>query len=225
MISYGVTEDIQISGSLPISLQRSPYMQRGRLTAPMSSAKDVEGLFSWRFHRRVLGAGSRVESTLTAGAAAPLEQYGSDGMKAAPSAHISAATGYISRAHYFWVGGGYHWHSQRALDRMGDVTFLTAVYGHRPGFLRWDYPKPDLRFLVEAVVEHTKRARHHGFEVLASGGRTAFIGPSALLLYKAFGAEAGLLLPVYQDNDFLPRERFRFAANVSYFFWRHGRPE
>ena len=222
MIGYGITEDLQISGSLPIRLQGSIYMPRGRMTAMMSSAKEIEGLVSWRFHRRVIGAGARVESTLTGGVAAPLEQFSPDGMKAAPSAHISAASGFVSRAHYFWLGGGYHWHAQRGLDRMGNVSFLSAVYGYRPPFLRQDYPKPDLRFFVEAIAEHTERGTHHGFEVLSSGGRSMFVGPSALLLYKAYAIEAGILFPLHQDNRFAPAERYRFALNASYFFWRHG---
>jgi hypothetical protein len=222
MISTGITEDLQISVSLPIRLQSNIYMPRGRMMTGMSSDLDIEGLVAWRFQRRTLGAGSRFESTLTAGAAAPLEQFSPDGMRAAPSAHISAATGFVSRSHYWWIGGGYHWHGERSLDRMGNMTFVSAVYGYRPPFLQGDYPKPDLRFFVEALAEDVKHGRHHGFEVLSSGGRSAFVGPSALLLYKAFGAEAGILFPVYQGNDYVLPERFRFALNVTYFFWRKG---
>jgi hypothetical protein len=31
--------------------------------------------------------------------------------------------------------------------------------------------------------------------------------------------EGGMLFPAYQDTNFGPKERFRFALNVSYFFW------
>jgi len=141
-------------------------------------------------------------------------------MQAAASANVSAATGYVSRAHYVWVGGGYQYHDQRGLDHMGDVVYVSGVYGYRPPALRLDYPKPDLRFFVEATAEGTERGRHDGFELLTSGGKAVFVGPTALLLYKAYALEGGMLFPVYQDTNFGPQERFRFAINASYFFWR-----
>ena len=46
------------------------------------------------------------------------------------------------------------------------------------------------------------------------------VGPTVLLLYKAYGIEGGVLFPVYQrTNGSQPEERFRFGVNVSYFFW------
>jgi len=221
MISFGITEDLQISASVPITLVSSTFfMPRGRMIASMSSAKDLETAVSWRFHRRVSGAGSRFESTVSAGVALPLTQYTPDGMQAAASLHLSAATGYVSRTHYVWVGGGYQHHDQRGLDRMGHVVFVSGVYGYRPPALRLDYPKPDLRFFVEGMAERTGRGRHHGFELLTSGGTAVFVGPTALLLYKAYAFEGGVLFPVYQNTNFGPEERFRFGVNVSYFFWR-----
>jgi hypothetical protein len=219
MISFGLTEDLQISGSVPVSLVSSYFMPRGRLMAMMSSANEVEAIVSWRFHRLASGAGSRFESTLTAGAATPLDDYTPDGMQTAPSVHVGGATGWVSRAQYVWLGAGYQHHGQRGLDQMGDVAFVSAVYGYRPPALRLDYPKPDLRFFVEAIGEHTEAALHHGLEMLTSGGTAVFVGPTALLLYKAYGLEGGMLFPVYQRTTFAPKERFRFGVNVSYFFW------
>ncbi|HEY7500833.1 MAG TPA: hypothetical protein VH740_20080 [Vicinamibacterales bacterium] len=220
MIGFGITEDLQISASVPISLVSSSFMPRGRMVASMSAEKDIEAIASWRFHRRATGAGSRFESTVSAGASLPLTQYRPDGMQAASSFHLSAASGYVSRTHYVWVGGGYHHHDQRGLDRMGDVAFVTGVYGYRPPALRLDYPKPDLRFFVEAVGERTARGRHHGFVFETSGGSALLVGPTALLLYKAYALEGGVLFPLYQDTNLGPAERLRFAVNFSYFFWR-----
>ena len=220
MISVGITEDLQISASVPIVLESSIYMPSGRIMAMMSSAKELEALLSWRVHRRVTGAGTRFESTIAVGGAAPLERYTPDGMLAAASVHVSAATGYVSRAHYAWVGGGYQYHDQRGLDQMGHVTYLSAVYGYRPPFLRLDYPKPDLRFFVEAMGERTTRGLHNGFELLSSGGTAVFLGPTALLLYKAYAFEGGVMVPVHQRTNGGPEERLRFGVNVSYFFWR-----
>jgi hypothetical protein len=219
MISFGVTEDLQISGSLPITLESGLFMPRGRATAMMTSAREFEAMAAWRFQRRDAGAGARLESTVFAGGSLPLETYRPDGMRAAPSMHAAAATGYASRTHYFWLGGGYQHHTEREGSRMGDVVYYSVVYGYRPPALQLDYPKPDLRFFVEAVGERTARGKHHGFELLSSGGTAIFIGPTALLLYKAYGLEGGILFPAYQRTNGQPPEQFRFAVNLSYFFW------
>lgn len=218
MISFGITEDLQVSGSLPITLVTPIYMPRGRFAASMSPSRELESSVAWRFHKRAMGS-SRFESTLVGGVTVPLEQRRGDGMHATPSVHISAVSGYASRAHYFWVGGGYQHHSERQGDRMGHVAYSSVVYGFRPPALRLDYPKPDLRFFVEASGEHTARARHHGFDMPASGGTAVLVGPTALLLYKAVGISGGVLFPVYQRTNFAPAERFRANINFTYFFW------
>ena len=102
----------------------------------------------------------------------------------------------------------------------GDTVFYSAVYGYRPPALQLDYPKPDLRFFVEAVGERTARGQHFGFDVVHSGGASFFVGPTALLLYKEYGLEGGILFPVYQQTNGAPAERFRIGVNVTYFFWR-----
>jgi hypothetical protein len=218
MISFGITEDLQISASLPVNLVTPVYMPRGRLTATMSSMQELETSAAWRFHRKTMGS-SRFESTLTGGVALPLESVRSDGMRATASMNVSAATGYASRAHYFWAGAGYVRQDERRGDKPGDVTFYSLVYGYRPPALRLEYPKPDLRFFVEAIGEHTGVARHHGFEMLWSGGTAVFAGPSTLLLYKAYGISGGVLFPVYQRTNGDPHERFRANINFTYFFW------
>src|SRR5688572_9756050 len=115
MIGYGITEDLQISLSVPIQLATSRTMPMGRMTAMMSGSKDVEALVGWRLHRREIGEGARFESTVYAGGAVPLEGTRA-GMRTAPSTYVAAASGYASRAHYFWVGGSYN----RPLDDGGD---------------------------------------------------------------------------------------------------------
>jgi hypothetical protein len=218
MISFGITEDLQISGSLPIRLETSVLMPRGRMVSMMSSVKEIEASAAWRFHRRVTGVGTRFESTVSGGVGLPLEEYSPDGMRTAPSAHVSAATGYVSRGQYIWVGGGYQQHRKTDFEQVGSVTYVSAVYGYRPRFLRLDYPKPDLRFFVEAMAERTERGKHFGLDMLSSGGDAVFVGPTALLLYKAYAIEGGVMFPAYQRTTSFP-ERRRFAVNVSYFFW------
>ncbi len=219
MISFGITEDLQISASLPVPLQSSVYMPMGRMMSLMSSEREFESIVSRRVHRRPTKSGGRLESTLMAGFTLPLTEFAPDGMETAPSMTVSAATGYASRAHYVWVSGGYQRRTETEGTRMGDVAYVSAVYGYRPPALRVDYPKPDLRFFVEAVAEHTGMARHFGFDLLFTGSKAVFAGPTALLLYKAYAVQGGVLLPVYQRTNGLPNERLRFGINVSYFFW------
>lgn len=219
MISFGLTEDLQISGSLPIALRSGNHMPMGRMTSLMSAGTELEVLTGWRFHRRPAGDGARIESTAYAGVTAPLESHRA-GIRTAPSVYGSIASGYASRAHYFWIGGGYQRYADDAGDRAGDITSYSVVYGYRPRALRLDYPRPDLRFFVEAVGEITDAARHGGTVMPDTGGHVVMIGPTALLLYKAYGIEGGVQFPAYQrTNGSQPRERFRFGLNVSYFFW------
>lgn len=219
MLSFGITEDLQISASLPIGLTSTGRMPMGRMMAMMSSNREMEFLAGWRFHRRPSGQGARVESTVYVGGTIPVESRRA-GIRTAPSAYTSVATGYASRAHYFWVGGSYQRPGSDAGDRLGDVKSYSVVYGYRPPALRFDYPRPDVRFFVETVGEVTGRARHGGMTMADTGGHVLLTGPTALLLYKAYGIEGGVLLPVYQrTNGRQPRERFRFGVNFTYFFW------
>lgn len=219
MLGFGITKDVQISVSLPVELSRSDRMPMGRMMATMSSRLEAEVLAAWRVHSRPVGDTSRLETTVYLGATAPLERE-RNGVPMDPTVLGTIASGYASRAHYFWLGAGYQRPLPHGDDSSGDVTTYSVVYGYRPAALRLDYPKPDLRFFVEALGEVTGAARAGSTEMRHGGGHTVMAGPTALLLYKAYGLSGGVLLPVYQRIDGSePRERLRFAVNVSYFFW------
>ena len=219
MISFGVTKDFQISASLPIALTSSSHMPMGRMMAMMSSNNEFEALAGWRFHVRPVGEGGRFESTAYLGGTLPLDSERA-GIRTAPSVYASAATGYASRAHYFWIGGGYQKNGPDSGDQLGDLKSFSVVYGYRPRALRLDYPRPDFRFFIESVGEITGAATHGGRTMPDTGGHVLMVGPTVLLLYKAYGIEGGMLFPVYQrTNGAQPGERFRFGVNVSYFFW------
>ena len=219
MISFGLTEDLQLSASLPIPLTTGGPMPMGRMMAMMSGNREFEALAGWRFHRQAVGDGARFESTAYIGGTVPFESR-RGGVRTAPSIYTTVASGYASRAHYFWASGGYQRYTADQSDRLGDVKLYSVVYGYRPKALRLDYPKPDLRFFVEAVGESTGRARHGGAAMADSGGHVLMVGPTALLLYKAYGIEGGITFPVHQrTNGRQPGERYRFGLNVSYFFW------
>jgi hypothetical protein len=219
MIGYGLTEKVQLSGSLPIPLGGNGGLAPGRMAAMMSGNRDFEALLGWRFQTRPVGEGARVESTLFVGGAVPFdEQRGS--ISTSPAGYVSVTTGYASRSHYFWVGAGYQRNVMRSGDQLGSVTSYSLVYGFRPPAWRLDYPKPDLRFFVEAVGDKTSKSIHQREAMPNTGGHVVLVGPTLLLLYKAYGVEGGVMVPVYQrTNGIQPQERFRFGVNFTYFFW------
>ena len=219
MISFGITEKVQISGSVPVPLGGNGGMSSGRMSAMMSGNRDVEALLGWRFQTRPVGEGARVESTVYVGALVPTDER-RGAVRTSPAGYVSVASGYASRSHYFWAGASHQRNAERSADRLGAVTSYSLVYGFRPAAWRRDYPKPDLRFFVEAVGDRTDRSQHAGMDMANTGGHVALAGPTLLLLYKAYGVEGGMLFPVYQrTNGAQPKERFRFGLNFTYFFW------
>jgi len=219
MISFGITEKLQLSGSLPVPLGNTNALPAGRMTAMMSGNSDFESLLGWRFQTRPVGKGARLESTFYAGALVPCdEQRG--GVQTSPAGLVSLTSGYASRSHYFWAGFTHVRHAVDDGDRLGAVTSVSLVYGYRPPAWRKDYPKPDLRFFVEATGDLTGESRHNGEVMTNSGGRVVVAGPTLLFLYKAYGVEGGVQFPVFQRNrELQPDERFRVGINFTYFFW------
>ena len=219
MLGFGITKDVQISLSLPVELSRSDGLPMGRMMATMSSRREAEVLAGWRVHTRPVADTARFETTVYLGATAPLPRR-TDGADFDPAVSATIATGYASRAHYFWIGGSYHRTVGRADDRMPDLKTYSVVYGYRPAPLRVDYPKPDLRFFVETVGELAGPEHSPSVTPARASSHTVMAGPTALLLYKAYGLSGGVLLPVYQRiAPHQSKERLRFAINVSYFFW------
>jgi hypothetical protein len=214
MVSFGITETVQVSGSIPLVM--TDGLDPSRMMSAMSSEREFEGLLAYRFQKRTVGIGGRQESTLYVGGTAPMEKE-REGAPVGPSVVVQAATGYASRAHYAWFGGGVQHFFERDGGRQGDSRFMTFVYGYRPPPLRVEPGKPDLRFFVEVTAEDRTATTSASVDV-APGGRTVFAGPTSLLVYKAIALEGGVLFPLYQkDNQF--RERMRIAVNFAYFFW------
>ena len=70
------------------------------------------------------------------------------------------------------------------------------------------------------MTAEDRRSDLHAGMNMANGARTVFVGPTALLLHKAFDVSGGMLFPLYDRVDHnRVRERFRAAVNVTYFFW------
>lgn len=215
MVTFGITEVLQVSGSVPLAMS-SNTLAPGRMMSAMSNDREFEGLVGYRFQRRPIGIGGRRESTLYVGGTAPLQSERNGGA-AGGSVIVGVATGYASRAHYAWIGGGVQHYFARQGDRPGDSRMFTLVYGYRPPPLRTEAGKPDLRFFVESTVEDRQADQVAGARV-RPGARTVFVGPTSLLVYKAIALEGGVLFPVYQRSRNV-KETARVAINVSYFFW------
>ena len=62
--------------SLPIELTSTGRMPMGRMTAMMSANREAEALVGWRFQRKEVGEGARLESTAYLGGTVPLESTG-----------------------------------------------------------------------------------------------------------------------------------------------------
>jgi hypothetical protein len=92
MVSFGITETVQVSGSVPIAMSSSG-LAPSRMMSAMSSEEDFEALVAWRFQRRPVGIGGRQESTLYVGGTAPMEDERA-GLQVGPSLVLQASTGY-----------------------------------------------------------------------------------------------------------------------------------
>lgn len=219
MIGFGLTENLQLSASIPFDIGTHPPLPGARMMAMMSSQRELELITGWRVHTRPVGIGGRFETTVFAGATYPLAD-GAAAHELTPSVQVAAATGLASRGHYLWVGAGHQQYLVRHEGRPSNVTSYSIVYGYRPPAWRLEYPKPDVRLFAELVGEHIGRARHHGVPNAFTGGNTVFLGPTVLALYKAYGVEAGVLFPLYRGLRIAERrEHVRVAVNVAYFFW------
>lgn len=213
---YGVTEDLQLSLSThsPIDLLSTQVSTRG--SSMMQAHGDIEPLVFWRFHRDDFDIGNRFESTLIVSGTIPTEKIRT-GVSVGNALHAALVTGYASRTTYFWLGGGYQYYFERSNDQLGDLKYLSAVFGWRPPLFKEDYPKPDWRIFIESLAEFAGKDKRGGIENPQTGGTKVLVGPSILGLYGDWGISGGILFPVAQNlNGGHPTERFRFMTVLTY---------
>jgi len=221
MVSHGLTEDLQVSVSVPVLLDVAPGLPGARGMARMPTTPDVEVLGAWRFQRRATGVGARLESTLYLGVDYPTDAVRA-GARTAPGFVGAAVTGYASRTVYAWIGGLYRRYltvGDGMPDHLGDVWMYTAVVGYRPRPFQHDYPAPDWRVFVEAVGEYSTKTTIGGNVQPDRGGHQVFVGPTLLGLYGSWGISGGPVFPVHRrPNGSQPRETLRFIVNVTHWF-------
>lgn len=221
MLGYGITEDLQVSVSLPMPLSVPMGLRPSRMMAMMPANRDVEVLVGWRFQRRGPAVGARVESTAYAGLLYPTDSVRA-GVRTAPGLYGAVVTGYASRTIYAWGGVLYRRYmtpTGDAADHPGDLAMYTAVVGYRPPPFQKDWPHPDWRIFVELVGEQTGRDRLAGRELPNTGGHQIFVGPTLLGLYGSWGISGGPVFRVYDRlNGAQPKDKFRVAVNVTRWF-------
>ena len=221
MLSYGITEDLQVSVSLPMRLYVPEGVPPAHAMSRMPMSPDVELLVGWRFHRRGMAVGSRFESTAYVGFDYPTDAVRA-GARTAPGLYGALVTGYASRSWYAWVGGMYRRYMTPVgptADHPGDVAMYSVVLGYRPPPFRHDYPRPDWRVFVEAFGEYTARNVIAGVAGPNTGGHQIFVGPTVLGLYGSWGISGGPVFPVYQRlNGTQPTDRLRLIVNTTFWF-------
>lgn len=221
MLTYGFTEDLQLSVSAPLIFGSGPFPP-ARGTAMMPGSGDFEGIGAWRFHRQGTGVGTRIESTAYGGLIVPGPQKPAGmarDLRRAPGFYTAVASGIASRSHYLWGGIGYTRFAERSGDRRPDIFSYSAVWGYRPPPLRKEYPHWDWRVFVEMTGEKSGNLRRGNVGHAGTGGHQVLLGPTALGIYKSYAIEGGVQFPVYRDvGARLKRETVRYAVNFSYFF-------
>ena len=221
MVSYGLTEDLQVAASFPMPLYRSEGVRPVRAASRMPATPDVELMLGWRFHRRGTAVGRRFEATAYVGFDYPTDAVRS-GVPTAPGLTAAAVTGYASRSVYLWGGGLYRRYmtpTGPTASHPGDLVMYSMVLGYRPAFFREDYPRPDWRLFLEAVGEWSATDQAAGSEVPNTGGHQIFMGPTVLGLYGGWGIATGPVFPVYKRlNGTQPEDRVRWVFNMVAWF-------
>ena len=229
-LSYGITENLKIVASTPLGSKAvcSACLYSGGDPFPRSSITlntpinhDFSGVAWWRFHRSDF-AGKRVESTLVGGILIPgasLEPPPYRNLHSGAGYLFGGVTGVASRSQYAWAGATYQRYVQSRDDRRPDLISYTAVYGYRPYSWRTDYPRWDWRIFGEFVGEKGGSILRQGVVLPDSRTHNGFLGPSVLGVYKSVGIEGGMQFAVYHNaGTIFPKERYRFAVNLAYFF-------
>ena len=220
MLSYGLTEDVQLSASVPLPLKRDAAAPRVRAFTRMPASQDIELMVGWRLQRRGTGVGSRRETTLWLAADIPTDDV-RGGLETAPTFSASVVTGYASRSTYLWLGGAYRRSLAAGPDdhRSGDGAMGSLVVGYRPRSFRRDYPHPDWRAFIEVVAEHVEPDTVLGAEQPDSGGEQLYMALTVLGLYGSWGLAGGPAFPLFQSpNGTQPDDGVRLVLNATFWF-------
>ncbi len=220
MLSYGLTEDLQVSASIPVPVLRDPSAPNVRAFTRMPAQQDIEIMVGWRAQRRGTGVGDRQETTFWFAADLPTDSQ-RGGLDSAPAFFGSVVTGYASRTVYAWAGVAHRvaLASDDGAARAGDQTMASLVFGYRPSRFQADYPSPDWRWFVEVVGERIGSDRRQGESVEDSGGTQIYVAPTLLGLYGSWGVSGGPAFPLHRSmRGNSPKDGIRFAVNFTFWY-------
>lgn len=220
MLSFGVTEDVQISVTAPYVFKFAP-LAPVRGMGMMAVSTDVETIGVWRFHRRGTNVGTRFESTAYAGLTIPAQRARSAVglLNRAPGVYTAVATGMASRSHYVWVGVQNVHFAEADGDQKPNIFTYSVVWGYRPPPFRKEYPHWDWRFFVEMNGDVTSKLVHGGHQMPGTNGHQIGLGPSLLGIYKNYAISGGVQFPVLRNvGSAFARETVHIVVNFSRFF-------
>ena len=221
LLAYGFTPHLMISATLPV-------VAGDTALAPtrIQPGADFDGTLAWRFQSRATKVGTRIETTGFAGLVAPGPQSGFKGIAHttnAPGNMFGVVSGLASRSHYVWLGSTYTKFYEHNGDRRPDVLDYSLVYGYRPPSWRRGSDKWDWRVFGELVGERSPRFLAANAVVPETQAHQVFLGPSALGIFHNYTVSFGVQFPVFSDvGQAFPKERARFALNLSYLLFQHG---
>jgi hypothetical protein len=218
MVGYGVNPDLTVALSVPLAQGNMPGTMSRGMEGMMGTGKDIEGSLLWRFQRDAPAVGERYESSLLLGAW-DSRDADVEGMPTGHGVTVGAVTGHASRTTYWWVGGGAQHYFPKGNGRLGNLYYVTAVWGWRPPYFQHDYPAADWRLFVESVGEISQHNEMNGVTLPDSGGKKLFLGPSVLGLFGVWGVEAGVIFPISQTlNGTQPKDDYRAKLGFTYWF-------
>jgi len=219
LIGYGFTPHFSALVTAPVvvgKLELTPTR--------IQTGSDFDATVRWRFQHRATRVGTRIESTLFAGIAAPGPQSAFHNLitSNAPGTMFGAVTGIASRSHYLWLGATFTKFYEHSGSKRPDVFDYSLVYGYRPPKWRRSPDRWDWRMFAELVGEHSDRFVLAGLAIPQTQAHQVFLGPSLLGIYRNYTVGFGAQAPIYQSTGSLyPRERVRFAVNFSYLLFQH----
>ena len=219
LVGYGVTPHLTLSFTTPIVLSNATLSP-----TRIQPGDDFESTLAWRFHHNATKVGTRFESTAFAGLVIPGSQAGFRAVahtNNVPGTMFGAVTGMASRSHYVWLGSTFTKFYRHDGDRRPDVLDYSLVYGYRP--LAWRKPPDrwDWRIFGELSGERSNRFLQANETLQETQAHQVFVGPSALGIYRNYTISFGAQFPIYHNvGAQFPKERVRFAINVSYLLFQ-----
>jgi hypothetical protein len=220
LVGYGFTPHLTLSFTVPAVIGSGAFTP-----TRIQPGDDFDAKLAWRFQHRATKVGTRFESTAFAGLVVPGPQSSFRGIAHttnAPGTMFGAVTGMASRSHYIWLGSTFTKFYEHNGDKRPDVFDYTLVYGYRPPKWRRPPDKWDWRVFGELVGERSGRFVQANFAIPETQAHQVFIGPAVLGIYHNYTVSFGAQFPVFQDVGVLfPKERVRFAINLSYLLFQH----